>query len=106
LGRLGQASEAVVNALLAALRDKESNVRGRAAAALGRLGRPRPEVLRALRDRLDDQESCLIPTESSLTGTTVGEAAFIALGQLVTKMYEQGMAEGGTTEALKDTESH
>jgi hypothetical protein len=73
---------------------------------LGRLGRPRPEVLRALQDRLDDRGYYLISKESYFTSATVGDAAFIVLGQLVTKMYEEGVAEDGTTEALKDTESH
>ena len=44
LGRLGQASPEVVQALLTALRDSDSSVRGRAAESLGELGRARPEV--------------------------------------------------------------
>ncbi len=77
LGRLGQVSEAVVSALLAALQDEDWPVRWRAAAALGQLGYTSPEVIRALCGRLDKQH------------TYVRDAAYVALWQLVPKMYKE-----------------
>ena len=57
LGRLGEASPEVLQALLAALRDGDEFVRGRAAESLGKLGWASPEAVLALLTALRDGDS-------------------------------------------------
>ncbi|MBI4770622.1 MAG: HEAT repeat domain-containing protein [Chloroflexi bacterium] len=76
LGRLGHSSDLVASALIAALRDRDADLRTGAALAIGRLDFPTMKALSALRRRLRDPEA------------KVADAAFVALWQLVPKLFE------------------
>ena len=54
LGRLGNASEVVINALVLRLEDSDNSVRREAEFALGRLGNASEAVISALLQRLED----------------------------------------------------
>ncbi|MBN3939358.1 HEAT repeat domain-containing protein, partial [Nostoc sp. NMS9] len=70
LGKLGNASPQVVEALLGLLKDKSQSVRDSAAVALGKLGNASPQVVEALLGLLKDKSQ------------SVRDSAAVALGKL------------------------
>ena len=56
LGKLGNSSETVINAVLATLEDKDFEVRWRAAEALGKLGKTSNHILPAVIEWIEQHQ--------------------------------------------------
>jgi len=84
LGWLRCGEPVVLNVLLSALSDEDSEVRGSAARSLGQLGQPDPAILSALRVALDEERNQeFVPVDFRFP--SVRDLAFEALWALAGK---------------------